>query len=92
MIFFLPLAAKNEADRQAEKREIKRRLTRKVLLAPVVTATWQGWWHGDSEHVVGCGQVTGLLCKCPQCPRTAVTLECGLSPTVSPWHQGRVCQ
>lgn len=33
---FFSLAAKNEADRQAEKREIKRRLTRKVLLAPVL--------------------------------------------------------
>jgi len=36
LFFSFPLAAKNEADRQAEKREIKRRLTRKVLLASVL--------------------------------------------------------
>lgn len=52
-MFFSPLAAKNEADRQAEKREIKRRLTRKVLLAPVVTAPGQAAGHGGPEHAAG---------------------------------------
>lgn len=53
--FFFLLAAKNEADRQAEKREIKRRLTRKVLLAVVLPlpsgrAVGAG---GGSGHVAG---------------------------------------
>lgn len=50
-----PLAAKNEADRQAEKREIKRRLTRKVgpgstLCSPSGRAVGDG---GGRGHVAG---------------------------------------
>lgn len=47
-VFFSHLAAKNEADRQAEKREIKRRLTRKVLLALVLR-----WPSGRAVGVGG---------------------------------------
>lgn len=55
-VCFFHLAAKNEADRQAEKREIKRRLTRKVLQA--AEPRWpsgRAVGVGGGREVPGCG-------------------------------------
>lgn len=42
------------------------------------------WGLVVARRCLAVGEVTGLLCNCPQRPLTAVTLECGLSELLAP--------
>uniref|UniRef100_A0A8C3MD92 Phosphatase and actin regulator 4 n=1 Tax=Geospiza parvula TaxID=87175 RepID=A0A8C3MD92_GEOPR len=86
------LQPKNEADRQAEAGDQAPAHQKGTAgsCGDSHLARLPGMGALSTLQVPCCGPRTGLLCKCPQCPCTAVTLECGLSPTVSHWHQGRV--